>query len=304
MFYVVLGNLKNAKQNYQNPINLNKIFKMEALKTIVITGSNKGIGLGIAENLFQKPYQIILACRNLELATKAKAKLEAQFPSSPGKLLIRELDITSAKSIQDFADSFEKENVLIDVLLNNAGIAYKGDAFDENVVRETLQTNFYGTVEFTEKMLKNIKYQGKVVFIGSSAGKSKILKSQDLANRFNETSITRDKLFALAGEFISDVKQNTYEKNGWPKWGYGVSKLLVNNYARALSHYQEVKEKKLQVYTCCPGWVKTDMAGDKAPLTIPEGVLTPVYLVELPFEVNEKFQGNFFYKLEVASILE
>ena len=275
---------------------------MEALKTIVITGSNKGVGFGIVENLFQKPYQIIMACRNLELANLAKKKLENLYPGAPGKIQTRQLDITSAHSIQEFADGFEKGNILIDVLLNNAGMAYKGDAFDENVVRDTLQTNFYGTVEFTEKMLKNMKFQGKVIFIGSSAGKSIYLKSQTLKDRFNDPAITRDALFGLASEFITDVKENRYEKNGWPKWGYAISKLLINNYARALSNFSEIKLKNLQVYACCPGHVKTDMAGDKAPLTIQEGALTPVYLVELPFEVNEKLQGRFFSKKEVTEI--
>lgn len=41
---------------------------MEVLKTIVITGANKGIGYGVAQHLVSKPYQIVMACRNLELA--------------------------------------------------------------------------------------------------------------------------------------------------------------------------------------------------------------------------------------------
>ena len=41
---------------------------MEALKTIVVTGSNKGVGYGIVENLVQKNFKIIMACRNVQLA--------------------------------------------------------------------------------------------------------------------------------------------------------------------------------------------------------------------------------------------
>ena len=44
------------------------------------------------------------------------------------------------------------------------------------------------------------------------------------------------------------------------------------------------------------------MAGEKAPLTIDEGALTPVYLVELPFEVNKDYQGKFFYLNKVESL--
>lgn len=49
--------------------------KSEDLKTIIVTGCNKGIGYGIIENLYQKPYKIIMGCINLELAKEAKLKL-------------------------------------------------------------------------------------------------------------------------------------------------------------------------------------------------------------------------------------
>ena len=38
---------------------------------------------------------------------------------------------------------------------------------------------------------------------------------------------------------------------------------------------------------CCPGWVRTDMAGDKAPKSPEEGAQTPTYLALLPVEAKE-----------------
>lgn len=46
-------------------------------------------------------------------------------------------------------------------------MAFKGDAFNEQVARETLTTNLFGTIEITEKMLPNIKQNGKVIIVGS-----------------------------------------------------------------------------------------------------------------------------------------
>jgi len=40
---------------------------------------------------------------------------------------------------------------------------------------------------------------------------------------------------------------------------------------------------------CCPGWCRTDMAGQNAELSIEEGALTPVFLVELPFIVDPQY---------------
>ena len=50
------------------------------MKTIVVTGCNKGIGLGIVERLMEEQYKIVMACRNLELAQKSKLNLLERNP--------------------------------------------------------------------------------------------------------------------------------------------------------------------------------------------------------------------------------
>jgi NAD(P)-dependent dehydrogenase (short-subunit alcohol dehydrogenase family) len=60
-------------------LNINIIsnyFDMQNLRNIVVTGSNKGVGFGIVENLAQKQgWNIIMACRNVELANKSRDQL-------------------------------------------------------------------------------------------------------------------------------------------------------------------------------------------------------------------------------------
>jgi NAD(P)-dependent dehydrogenase (short-subunit alcohol dehydrogenase family) len=52
-------------------------------KTVIVTGSNKGVGYGIVDNLAGKPgYKIIMACRNTELANKSKQELLAKHPKA------------------------------------------------------------------------------------------------------------------------------------------------------------------------------------------------------------------------------
>jgi len=56
---------------------------MEALKNIVVTGCNKGIGLGIVNHLASKGnWNIIMACRNLQLAEQAQQQLKSQHPNA------------------------------------------------------------------------------------------------------------------------------------------------------------------------------------------------------------------------------
>ncbi|CAD8094347.1 unnamed protein product [Paramecium sonneborni] len=276
---------------------------MQAIKTVVITGANKGIGFGILENLIQKQaYRVIMACRSIELAQKSRTQLIEKYNLSQDRIDTIELDISNSDSIDKFIKEFTTRFHQADILINNAAVAVKSDDFNLEIVQFTFKPNFYGTIELTEKFLPLLTQNGKVITVGSSAGKTKYLKSDDLIKRFKDPNITREDVFKLAEEFQKHVSDNTYEKNGWPSWGYGISKLLINTYVRTLAQNAEVKNKNLQVYTCCPGWVKTDMAGDEAELTIDQGALTPVYLVELPHEVNPDYQGQFFYLQKVEEL--
>lgn len=103
-------------------------------------------------------------------------------------------------------------------------------------------------------------------------------------------------------DFIQGVKEDSYFQRGWPKSIYGISKVGINHYARVLSNFEEVKSRKIQVYALCPGYVETDLSSHKGVLTIQQGAQTPVFLAELPFEVNPDFQGKFFEKCALSSL--
>lgn len=76
--------------------------------------------------------------------------------------------------------------------------------------------------------------------MGSSAGKLNKLKSETLLNKFKNEKGTLNDLLDLGNKFIDDVKNNTYEAEGWPKTTYGVSKMLVNSYAKVLGRDENV----------------------------------------------------------------
>ena len=282
---------------------------MQNLKTIIVTGSNKGVGYGIVENLAGKQgWNIIMACRNVELAAKSRDELAAKFPKA--SIHVEQLDVSKSDSIKAFAEKIKDKYHNIDVLLNNAGMAFKGDAFGPEVVKETFQTvilliiqNFYGTIEATEAILPYINENGKVIFVGSMAGKVESLKSEELKKRLMNDKLTKEELIALLKEFEKGVEEGNFEEKGWKKSIYGTSKIGINLYAGVLSRYPEVIKRKIQSYACCPGYVDTDMTSHKGPLTIQEGALTPVFLAELPFEVNEKYQGQFFQKSALSSLI-
>ena len=64
-------------------------------------------------------------------------------------------------------------------------------------------------------------------------------------------------------------------KNGWIPYVYGMIKMGINQYAKTLVNNQIVKDKELQVYSYCPGFVKTEMTShmpDKGKMTVEQGI--------------------------------
>lgn len=112
-------------------------------------------------------------------------------------------------------------------------------------------------------------------------------------------------IFDLSSQFRDSIDKKTAETDGWPTSMYSIyalSKLCINKYAYVLGNSAEILNKNIQVYACCPGWVKTDMGGENAERTLEEGSVTPVYLISLKYEVNKTIQGQFFSDEKVTEL--
>jgi len=103
-----------------------------------------------------------------------------------------ELDISDNKSIDNFANHFLKSKRAVDILINNAGIASKGDAINEQIARQTFQTNVYGTIHLTKLMIPYIKEHGKIITIGSSTGKLIKVTSAALKEQLTSEALTEE----------------------------------------------------------------------------------------------------------------
>ncbi|CAK6442087.1 unnamed protein product [Pipistrellus nathusii] len=258
-------------------------------RVAVVTGANKGIGFAIARDLCRQfSGDVVLTARDAARGRAAVQQLQAEGLSPR----FHPLDIDDLQSIRALRDFLRQEYGGLNVLVNNAGIAFKVDdptPFDIQA-EVTLKTNFFATRNVCNELLPIVKPHGRVVNISSLQGSRALEQcSQPLKEMFCCEDLTEGDLVELMKKFVEDTKNEVHEREGWPSSAYGVSKLGVTVLSRILARRLDEKRKadRILLNACCPGWVKTDMAGDFGTRTVEEGAETPVYLALLPPDATE-----------------
>lgn len=149
---------------------------------------------------------------------------------------------------------------------------------DNDVVKTTLKTNYYGTLQMTQEFLPLIRPGGRLVNVASSSG-ILISYSESLKKAITEASRTSVRACTeLMEKFTADVQANRQKAEGWPSAAYAVSKAGEIAFTKTIAMEHEKNGGKVLVNACDPGWVNTDMTKGKGPLTVDEGAATPVFL--------------------------
>ena len=257
---------------------------MSYSRVAVVTGSNKGIGYGLVQELCSKfNGDVYLTSRNKERGSKSVKNLEAKGL----KVNYHQLDITSPQSVAVLKSTMLERYGGIDVLINNAGVLL--GASDPKPLAEkveiTMNTNFFSTLNFSKELLPHIKQDGRVVNLTSMLGIVGLRNcSRDLQKEFKSKEITEEQLVERMREYVRLAKENKLKDSGWPSTPYDISKLAVivmsKLHANWLQKHQG--EKRILLNSCCPGWVQTDMGGKDAPKSVAQGIETPLYLALLP----------------------
>ncbi|XP_013360015.1 PREDICTED: carbonyl reductase [NADPH] 1-like [Chinchilla lanigera] len=254
-------------------------------RVALVTGANKGIGFAVTRELCRRfPGDVVLTARDEARGRAAVQQLQAEELSPR----FHQLDVDDLQSIRALRDFLRREYGGLDVLVNNAGIAFnkEGDTTPFPIVAEvTMKTNFFGILDLCTELLPLIRPQGRVVNVSSRMIFVDLPNcSPELQQKFRSETITEEELAGLMNKFVEDAKNGVHEKEGWPNSAYGVSKIgvtvLSRIQARKLS--EERRGDKILLNACCPGWVRTDMAGPSATKSPEEGAETPVYLALLP----------------------
>jgi NAD(P)-dependent dehydrogenase (short-subunit alcohol dehydrogenase family) len=233
-------------------------------KVALISGANKGIGLETARQLGKLGIAVVLGARDLAKGEAAAAELKQDGIDAYAV----KLDVVDAADVKAAAGFIEKEFGVLDILVNNAGISLEGLRSDstltisEDDLRETFDTNFFAVVSVTNALLPLLRKSeaGRIVNVSSILG-----------------SLT---LHALPDSPIYHAKILAYDS----------SKTALNAYTVHLAY--ALRDTKIKVNSAHPGWVKTDLGTDAAPMNVVEGAKTEVTLATLP---EDGPTGGFFH---------
>ncbi|MCI4666250.1 MAG: SDR family NAD(P)-dependent oxidoreductase [Neomegalonema sp.] len=202
-------------------------------QTVCITGAGRGVGLELTRRYLERGDRVLAGVRSPETAD-ALAQLS-------GDIEIHRLDVVDEASLAAFSDRLA--GAAIDVVIANAGVLFgwgglEDPAYTAESWRETLMVNVFGPFATAQALAPNL-------CAAAAAGRAPRLAI--IASRMGSTA-----------EVIG--KGNSYS--------YRASKAAAVNLARNLA--AELKSKGVAVGAYHPGWVRTDMGGAGADISVEE----------------------------------
>jgi NAD(P)-dependent dehydrogenase (short-subunit alcohol dehydrogenase family) len=233
-------------------------------KIVLITGGNKGLGKETARQLSLLGYTVVITSRNKKSGDAVVAELNALN----GDVHCIQADVTNAEDIKTCVNYIQSTFGKLDVLVNNAGIAIEWDGNPTNAdkIRQTLEVNLIAPFAMTEALVPLLTRSSDARVINQSS----ILGSIDSA----------EKLWNDLANFMAV--------------GYSTSKTGLN--MLTLIQSKSLEKQGIIVAASHPGWVKTDMGTDAAPMQVNEGASTVVTLVTMP---RDKFpNGQLVHKMQ------
>ena len=120
-------------------------------KTVVVTGSDSGIGFKTADTMLYLGANVIMACRNQQKAACAQKALAADYPER--SISVIPLDLADFSSIDSFVSNIREQRIDIDVFVNNAGVFHQPGRQTKDGFELVIGTNYLGVYYLTEKLL-------------------------------------------------------------------------------------------------------------------------------------------------------
>jgi len=196
--------------------------------TILITGSNRGIGLELVRTFVDRNWHVLACCRRPHQAVELSAIAE----ESGGRVAIHPLDVADSKQIRSLVETCGDRS--IDILFNNAGIAgpssQRFGPIDTGEWLETLRINTLAP------------YHMAVAFV-------------------EQVARSRRRIIATIGSQLGSIADNT----SGGRYAYRTSKAAVHMVMKGLA--VDLADRRITSVALHPGWVKTNIGGPQAPVS-------------------------------------
>ena len=210
------------------------------MTNVVITGANRGLGLGFVKNYLAKNVNVVSTTRDLKRSKELLA-IKERFPNN---LEIFELDLLKESAGYTVANFLGDRP--IDILIINAGVGSNNQylqAVSPKPWMEVLKVNLIAPLMVTQSIIDNVK------------------KGSD------------KKIYFLSSQ-LGSIADNT----SGGMYIYRSSKTGLNQVVKSLS--VDLKPQGITVVSLHPGWVKTDMGGPNAPVSIDESIEGMMNVIE------------------------
>jgi NAD(P)-dependent dehydrogenase (short-subunit alcohol dehydrogenase family) len=209
------------------------------MKTVLITGANKSIGFETARQLLKQGYYVYLGSRDLEKGQQAVSQLKSEGLEQVEPIAI---DVNDPASVKAARAVLESKISVLDVLINNAGIA---GGFPQNVLdtdasvyKAVFETNLFGVIEVTQAFMDLLQKAEEPRIVNVTSGLGSLTLHSDPSWKY----------FA-----VKPV-------------AYLTSKAALNGYTIALAY--ELRDTAFKVNVVDPGFTATDFNHHSGPGTI------------------------------------
>ncbi len=203
------------------------------MRTILITGANKGIGLATVEaiTVAHADVEVLLGSRDPARGEAARSTLTHR-----NRVRVLPIDVSDDESVHKAADGVDT----LYGLVNNAGVGLgSGDT------RFVLNVNTLGPKRVVDAFLPKLQANGRIVNVSSASGPNYVAAADpELRKRLIDPEVTWRQIEALINSRMGS------ETNA-----YGLSKALLNAYTQLLSR----EHPTLVINACTPGFIETDL---------------------------------------------
>ncbi|KAF2022025.1 NAD(P)-binding protein [Aaosphaeria arxii CBS 175.79] len=215
-------------------------------KTVIVTGSNVGLGLEAARHFTSLGAStVILAVRSISKGNAAKEDIETST-GVKNVVQVWHLDMSSYQSVIDFAARAEKELARLDTVVLNAGIGpMKWEVFEQD--ESTLTVNVVSTFLLALALLPKLK--STATTFSTRPNLTVVGSEMHFFARFPEKNAPEGQIFKTLNVENQDMRER-----------YNLSKLLVMLFVRAMVDQKAVSQMPVTINCVCPGFCHSEIA--------------------------------------------